>query len=172
RLSAKGRREAVSVQEAAQIFADRSAPLLLVFLGLIGIVPSPGLPVGALLGLVVICVAVSMLVRPDRLLIPDFIGRRRLPPRTLRRVMRHAVPCVRRLERWFRPRLTWAVTGAGMVVAVLGIAVQAIGLALPLPFGNTPFALGIVLTSLGLLTRDGLGALAGHLVGGAAAALF
>src|SRR5690606_34707611 len=92
-------------------------------------------------------------------------GRRKLPPKLLRRIMRYAVPFVRRLERWFRPRLTWAVTGLGMVLAVIAIAIQAVGLALPLPFGNMPFALGIVLTSLGLLTRDGLGALAGHAVG-------
>lgn len=172
RLSTKGRSQAVSLHEAVQIFADRSAPLLLLFLGLVGFVPSPGLPIGAVTGLVVICVAFSMLVRPHRPLIPGFIGRRKLSPRMLRRVMRYAVPFVRKLERHFRPRLTWAVSGLGMVLAVLGIAVQAVGLALPLPFGNTPFALGIVLISLGLLTRDGLGALAGHMVGGLAAVGF
>src|SRR3546814_12186355 len=87
-----------------------------------------------------------MLLRPDRPLIPDFLGRRKLPPKLLRRLMRYAVPLVRKLERWFRPRFTWAVTGLGMVLAVIAIAIQAIGLALPLPFGNMPFALGIVLT--------------------------
>lgn len=165
RLSSKGRHEAISVHDAVQLFADRSAPLLLLFLGLLGFIPSPGLPLGAVTGAVVICVALSMLVRPDRPLIPSFLGRRKLPPKLLRRIMRYAVPFVRRLERWFRPRLTWAVTGLGMVLAVIAIAIQAVGLALPLPFGNMPFALGIVLTSLGLLTRDGLGALAGHAVG-------
>lgn len=172
RLSAKGRREAISVDDAVRLFADRSAPLLLLFLGLIGFVPSPGLPIGALTGAVVICVAVSMLVRPQRPLIPGFLGRRKLSPKLLRGVMRYAVPFVRRLERWFRPRLTWAVSGLGLALAVIGIAIQAIGLALPLPFGNTPFALGIVLISLGLLTRDGLGTLAGHAVGTASAGAF
>jgi hypothetical protein len=57
-------------------------------------------------------------------------------------------------------------------VAVIGIVIQGVGLALPLPFGNVPFALGIVLIALGLLTRDGLGALAGHFVGIASMALF
>ena len=172
RLSSKGRSEAISVQEAVQLFAGRSAPLLLLFLGLIGFIPSPGLPIGALTGAVVICVAISMLVRPHRPLIPGFLGRRKLSPKLLRGIMRYAVPFVRKLERWFRPRLTWAVTGAGAVLAVIGISIQAIGLALPLPFGNTPFALGIILISLGLLTRDGLGALAGHAIGFAAAAVF
>lgn len=172
RLSRKGRSEAISVHDAVALFADRSAPLLLLFLGLIGFIPSPGLPIGAVIGAVVICVAFSMLVRPHKPLIPGFLGRRRLSPKLLRGVMRYAVPFVRRLERWFRPRLTWAISGLGLVLAVLGIAVQAIGLALPLPFGNTPFAFGIVLISLGLLTRDGLGALAGHAVGGLAAAIF
>lgn len=172
RLSAKGRSEAVSVYEAIQLFADRSAPLLLLFLGLIGFIPSPGLPIGAVTGAVVICVAFSMLVRPHRPLIPGFLGRRKLSPRLLRRVMRYAIPFVRKLERHFRPRFSWAISGLGMVLAILGIAVQAVGLALPLPFGNMPFAFGIVLISLGLLTRDGLGALAGHAIGAISATGF
>src|SRR3546814_14055533 len=100
-----------SVHDAVGLFADRSAPLLLLFLGLLGFIPSPGLPLGAVTGAVVICVALSMLLRPDRPLIPDFLGRRKLPPKLLRRLMRYAVPLVRKLERWFRPRFTWAVTG-------------------------------------------------------------
>ncbi|WP_341703691.1 exopolysaccharide biosynthesis protein [Ferrovibrio sp.] len=172
RLRCRGRTDGVTLQQAVDSFAGRSTPLLLLFLGLLGFVPSPGLPLGMITGLAIICFAFGMLLRPGRPPIPAALARRHLSPGLLRRFMAFAIPFVRRLERWFRPRLRWAVSGLGLVLAALGIAVQAVGLALPLPFGNLPFALGIVLIALGLLTGDGLGALAGHAVGLASAAVF
>lgn len=152
--------------------AQRSTPLLLLFLGLLGFIPSPGLPLGMIVGSLVVCVALSLLFRPDNPPIPGLLGRRRLSAALLRRFMTFAIPFTRRLERRFRPRMTWVVRGMGVTVAAVGIAIQGIGLALPLPFGNIPFAFGIVLIALGLLTRDGLGALAGHFVGIASMVLF
>lgn len=172
RLRRLGRTDGLTLQQAMQSMADRSTPLLLLFLGLLGFVPSPGLPLGMITGSMVICLAFGMLLRPGRPLIPHLLGRRRLPPGLLRKFMAFSIPFVRRLERNFRPRLGWLVSGFGLVVAALVIIVQGIGLALPLPFGNLPFAFGIVLIALGLLTGDGLGALAGHAVGLASTAGF
>jgi hypothetical protein len=172
RLRRHGRHDGMTLAEASSIVAQRSTPLLLLFLGLLGFLPSPGLPLGMITGTLVVCIALGMLLRPGPPPIPGFLGRRRLSARLLHRAMRFAIPFVRRLERGFRPRLAWAVSGAGAAIAALGLVVQGIGLALPLPFGNLPFAFGIVLLSLGLLTRDGLGALAGHFVGIASMGLF
>lgn len=162
----------MTLAEAGTVVAQRSTPLLLLFLGLLGFIPSPGLPLGMIVGSLVVCVAVGLLFRPDKPPMPALLGRQRLSAGLLRRFMCFAIPFVRRLERWFRPRLTWAVSGLGAVLAAVAIVVQGIGLALPLPFGNLPFALAIVLIALGLLTRDGLGALAGHFVGIASTGLF
>jgi hypothetical protein len=172
RLRRHGRRDGVTIAEASSVVAHRSAPLLLLFLGLLGFIPSPGLPLGFITGLLVISVAVGLLFRPDNPPIPRLLGRQRLSAGLLRRSMAFAIPFVRRLERRCRPRLTWLASGLGLSVAALGLAIQGIGLALPLPLGNLPFALGIVLIALGLLTRDGLGVLAGHFVGIASTALF
>ncbi len=162
----------MTLADASGIVAQRSTPMLLLFLGLLGFIPSPGLPLGVIVGSLVVCVALGLLAQPDKPPIPGLLGRRRLSAGLLRRFMTFAIPFIRRLERRFRPRMTWVVSGFGVVVAAIGIAIQGIGLALPLPFGNVPFAFGIVLTALGLLTRDGLGALAGHFVGIASMGLF
>ena len=172
RLRRHGRADGLTLDQATQMLAGRSTPLLLLFLGLLGLVPSPGIPLGTVTGSLVICVALGMLLRPERPMIPGALGRRRLPPGLLHKLMAFAIPFVRRLERYFRPRLSWLVSGFGLALAALGIVIQGIGLALPLPFGNFPFALGIVLTALGLLTGDGLGTLLGHAVGLASAAGF
>ena len=165
RLHRASRGRSITLRDAIQHFAGRSSAFLLLFLGLLGFIPSPGLPLGLITGLLVVCAAAGLVLHPKHPLIPGILGRRVLPAGLLRRFMQFAIPFVRRLERHFRPRLAWAVSGFGILLAALAIAVQGIGLALPLPFGNAPFALGIVLTALGLLTRDGLGALAGHAVG-------
>jgi hypothetical protein len=172
RLRRESRGRSITFREAIQHFAGRSTAFLLLFLGLLGFVPSPGLPLGMITGLLVICAAAGLVLRPKQPLIPGILARRVLPAGLLHRFMQFAIPFVRRLERHFRPRLAWAVSGIGLLVAALAIMVQGVGLALPLPFGNVPFALGIVLTALGLLTRDGLGALAGHAVGIASTGLF
>lgn len=172
RLRRHGRTRAMTLRDAMQVFAERSTPLLLLFLGLLGFIPSPGLPLGLFTGMLVICAAAGLLWRARHPPIPDLLARRELPAGLLRRFMLFAIPFVRKLERYFRPRLTWLVSGFGVGLAAIGLIVQGIGLALPIPFGNAPFALGIVLIALGLLTRDGLGALAGHLVGIASMALF
>lgn len=155
----------MTLREATQVFAERSTPLLLLFLGLLGFIPSPGLPLGFITGTLVVCVAIGLVLRPHHPPIPGLLARRELPAGLLRRFMLFAIPFVRKLERHFHPRMTWLVSGFGIGLAALGLIIQGIGLALPIPFGNAPFALGIVLIALGLLTRDGLGALAGHLVG-------
>ncbi|WP_374299434.1 exopolysaccharide biosynthesis protein [Ferrovibrio sp.] len=172
RLRRLGRADGLTLHQAVQSLADRSTPLLLLFLGLLGLVPSPGIPLGTITGSLVVCIAIGMLLRPRQPMIPRSLGRRRLSADLLNRFMSFAIPFVRRLERKFRPRLSWLVSGAGFVLAALVIIVQGIGLALPLPFGNLPFAFGIVLIALGLLTGDGLGALAGHVIGLASTAGF
>ncbi len=170
RLRQLGRDRAVTLEEAAEICAGRSMPLLLLFLGLLALVPSPGLPVGFFVGLLIIIVALAvllgMLARSRHpIALPGILGRRSLPAAHMRRFMTHAIPTVRKLERHFRPRLPWMVGGLGLVLAMLGIILQAAALALPIPFANAPFATGIVLIALGLLTRDGLGVLAGQVLG-------
>lgn len=63
-----------------------------------------------------------------------------------------------------RPRLTvLSSKPLVMVTALLLIAMGAV-LALPIPFGNSLPGAAIVALSLGLLTRDGLGMIAGYVL--------
>lgn len=91
--------------------------------------------------------------------------------RGVRRLIDRAEPWLRRLERWLRPRpspLT-AEPGERLVgIALIGLSVV---LALPVPFGNTPVALSIIVIALGQLEGDGLALMAG-IVAGIAASLW
>lgn len=171
KLRRLGRDRPVTLAEAAELFAERSALLLLLFLGLLGLMPSPGLPLGFLTGSLIVAIAggmlLALLLRRDhgQALLPGMLARRELSSGFLDRFLRYMIPRLRWVERHFRPRLTWMLGGLGLALALLGIMIQAIGLALPIPFANAPFAVGIILIALGLLTRDGLGVLAGQTLG-------
>ncbi len=161
----------LTLAEIAAALGERSGLLLTLFLSVVALLPSPGLPIGALFGCAVVVLAVGVIPGRAAVSLPRRIGGWRLPRRVLDGVLRRAVPTLRRIERRLRPRADWAVSGVGALAAAIMMMVQGVLLALPIPFGNAAPALAIAALALGLLTRDGLGVLAGHAIGLMAAGL-
>jgi hypothetical protein len=88
-----------------------------------------------------------------------------------RRIVERIEPWLVRLERWLRPRPSPLTAGIGeklVGVALIGLSVV---LAVPVPLGNTPIALSIMLLALGLLEGDGHALMLG-LAAGLAAVLW
>ncbi len=154
-----------TLAEVAGALGERSGLMLTLFLSVIAMLPSPGLPIGAVFGAAVVVLAVGVIPGRDAVGLPRRIAAWRLPRRVLDGVLRRAVPALRRIERRLRPRIGWAVSGAGALAAALMLMLQGVLLALPIPFGNVAPALAIAALALGLLTGDGLGVLAGHAIG-------
>ena len=72
----------------------------------------------------------------------------------------------RQLEKFVRPRLAFLHAGAGMIRLIgLGIVIAGLGLMLPLPipFSNHLPAWAVVLLAIGMMEKDGLCVLLGHL---------
>lgn len=172
RLRRMGGPEGPTLTEMSGHFAERSLPLAILVFGLFGAVPSPGLPTGFLFGSLVMLLTVQMMVGASRPALPGFVGRRRVPKRALDAILRRAVPLLRRIERRFRPRLPVVSRAPLTVVTALMLLAMGLLLALPIPFGNAAPGLAIVALSLGLLTRDGLGILAGWVASLGAFAFF
>lgn len=161
RLRRMGGAEGPTLHDMSGHFADRSLPLAILVFGLFGTVPSPGLPTGFLFGSLVVLLTGQMMLGARTPALPAFLGRRRVPKRALEALLRRAVPLLRRVERRFRPRLH--AFSRRPLTLVTGLLLLAMGilLALPIPFGNAAPGAAIVALSLGLLTRDGVGILAG-----------
>ncbi|CAA7621221.1 exopolysaccharide biosynthesis protein [Magnetospirillum sp. UT-4] len=151
-----------TLAEAAEALSERSVLVMLLLLAALGMVPSPGLPLGMITGLLVVWLSLGRLwsATPPRL--PAVLAGRRLPRPVLDAALGRLVPVLRRMERRAKVRLTPLATGPGAVLATLGIAVQGVVLAAPIPFGNLPPAAAILALAGGLAVRDGALVALGH----------
>jgi hypothetical protein len=145
--------------------ADHSAALVLLLAGTLAMVPSPGLPVGFVFGSIAALVAVRTAWRPGPVYVPHWLARRPLPRALIDALARRAPALLRRIERRTRPRLGVLARGPAASLGYLMVALQALLVALPVPFGNTLPGMAIVLLALGLARGDGAVVAAGHLVG-------
>ena len=157
--------------QAMAHFGSGATMVTVLFFGLLALVPSPGLPVGLILGSAVALIVSRMLIRGGDVVLPSFIASRRLPRTLLDAVLRRTIPLLRRTEKRMRPRLVRFSTGTGATAAGLMIIAQGMILAFPVPFGNAFPGAAIVVLALGLLGRDGICVLVGHGLGVLAAVL-
>jgi hypothetical protein len=80
-------------------------------------------------------------------------------------LIRGALPWIKRLEIFVRPRLGF-ITG-GFFSNLIGLAglIMALSVMVPLPLTNTVPSMGIALMAIGVIMRDGLAVIGGMIVG-------
>lgn len=146
---------------AARLGADGALGLLLLLLAIPAIVPSPGLPIGAVFGTAIAVIALQTIAGVRSLRLPRWLARRRFDTDRVRAAVRRVAPLLRRIDRRLKPRLIgltrpWAVRLIGLVVLIQGVLIT-----LPIPFGNTLPGLAVLVLALGLTARDGAAVAAG-----------
>jgi hypothetical protein len=164
-LHAKVKGKSLTFAELKQALQGRGPAMLLILLALpFCFFPIPGLstPFG-----IAICLIGACLMIGREPWLPRFIMRRRLSPVRLTQLLTGAVKMTRQLEKFVRPRLAFLHTGPGMLQLIgLVIFIAGLGLMLPLPipFSNHLPAWAVVLLAIGMMEKDGLCALLGHLI--------
>lgn len=159
----------MSLGEVETHLKDRGYALLVLFLAAPFPIPSiPGLSVPFGLAIMLIGTAFMLRRRPQ---LPKFILRKKLEFTTLQKVIPFVARLMERLERYMKPRLKLLVTGPVMT-SLFGLGIVSGGfflaLPLPIPLTNGLPALSIIFLITGMLCRDGLMILAGHVMGLAA----
>jgi hypothetical protein len=163
-LCARVKGKSLTSSELKQALKGRGPAMLLILLAVpFCFFPIPGLstPFG-----IAICFIGACLVSGREPWLPRFIMRRRLSPTRLTQLLTGAVKMARQLEKFVRPRLAFLHTGPGMVQLIgLAIVIAGLGLMLPLPipFSNHLPAWAVVLLAIGMMEKDGLCVLLGHL---------
>ncbi len=155
-----------TVDDIITALGSRSFGIVLVLFGLPNLLPVPGLPI--LCGFIIGIIAFQMVIGKDHLLLPRWVGQRRLKRDDLARVVQKAAPTLRKVESLMRPRLLALTTPTMSRVSGVVLLVLAVALMAPIPFfGGIAPGFSVILLGLGLAERDGL-----FLVGGAVASVF
>ncbi|HUC68029.1 MAG TPA: exopolysaccharide biosynthesis protein [Stellaceae bacterium] len=172
RLAEDRRAPRISIADLLSALSDHGFGLLLLLLALPNAVPGPLIPgfsVPFALGIAALGLQLALGMHTPRL--PRRLQRLSMDGARFRRMVDRTEPLLLRLERWLKFRPSTLTDGPGeRLVGVTLIALSAV-LALPVPFGNMPVALSIIVIALGQLEADGAALLAG-IVAGLAATLW
>lgn len=156
----------LSVGDIVAVLRDRAFALLVVLLGLPNCLPMPP-PIPLICGLLLLLVAVQIIAGMSAPWLPRKLLRQSIARETIERAVSRAVPLLKRLERWSRPRMNVFETALGM--RSMGVLLLALSLALivaPPFFGQIPLGLAVSLIGLGLVERDGILVVIGLVLGG------
>ncbi len=111
--------------------------------------------------------SIQMILGQDSPWLPQWLTRKKIQRQALARLVEKAVPLLRRIERLMKPRMRFASSRAGEKLIGVFAFVFALSIALPIPvpFTNLLPGLGILVMSLGLLSKDGLTIITGMIMG-------
>lgn len=153
------------------VLRDRAFALLIVLLGLPNCLPMPP-PIPLVCGLLLALVAAQILAGRAAPWLPEALLHRSIRRGDVQRAVRRALPVLRRLERWSRPRIMMLDSAFAMRLMGLLLLTLALGLLVAAPVvGQIPLGIAVCLVGLGLVERDGVVVLVGFAVGSAGLAL-
>lgn len=153
--------EGVSLQWLAQAHGPAAHGSLLLLLAVPCLLPVPG--AGTVVGMGIVALAVALWRTPGMLTLPGRVAGFRLSPRWAGRVLRLLAGTYALAGRVARQRLSHLATGHPRLLLAALVAVMAVIIVLPIPFGNVLPALALMLLGIGLLFHDGLAVLLGWL---------
>lgn len=157
----------VTLSEIRDLLGQEGLLLLTIFLNLIFLIPVSIPGVSTVFGAAILLIGFSRLFNRS-LWLPRRVRERQLPTEKLRMGLQKGLLWFKRLERISHPhRLNWISTG-GMMAVVNDCALILGAVLLMAPFGLVPFsntlpAVAIIFLAIGLLERDGICIVLGHL---------
>jgi len=140
--------------------------ILVALLTLVFLIPVSIPGVSTVFGAAILLISVSRLLRRN-LWIPSTLEHRVIGTRKLRPLLRKALSWLKKIETVSRPnRMGWLATdGAVGTLNSLALILGAVLLMMPfglIPFSNTFPAVAILFLAIGLLQKDGVSVLLGH----------
>lgn len=143
--------ERVTLEWLLGNLGERSFGILLLFLGMIGLLPGAG----TFTGLLLFIPAAQMVLGRNSPVLPDFVGKRRLPRTAIAWLLRRVAPSLAWIERFTFPRWQTPFRSTRRVIGFMVMLLAATVLS-PIPFASIIPNLAIMLLALGLLEKDGV----------------
>ena len=163
RLQSDGK--SLTVDDLEKSLQGRGFSILLLLLALpFCVIPVPGLSTPFGFAVFIIGLRLAAGLKPW---LPAFILRKKIPPARLRTVLDGGIRFAKTMEKLVKPRWRFLQRWPGML-NLIGLSIASGGLLLllplPTPFSNTIPAWAVVLLSVGMMERDGLFVLLGHIM--------
>ena len=159
-------RTGITLSELINRVGNDGLLILVALLTLVFLIPVSIPGVSTVFGAAILLISVSRLFRRN-LWIPSTLEHRVIGTRKLRPLLRKALSWLKKIETVSRPnRMGWlAADGAMGTLNSLALILGAVLLMMPfglIPFSNTFPAVAILFLAIGLLQKDGVSVLLGH----------
>jgi hypothetical protein len=156
--------EEITFGQMLDALGERGFGLMLMLFAVPNLLPFPGVPgVSFVTGMAILFISVQLILAKDEPAFPDWISRKSFSRAQLSKFIMKTNPLLHWLEKPIRPRLAPVVAGfAERLIGVAGV-IHALTLALPIPMGNLPQAVALILLALALIELDGLMAILGYI---------
>ncbi|HEV7866741.1 MAG TPA: exopolysaccharide biosynthesis protein [Chthoniobacteraceae bacterium] len=155
---------AVTIEEIESLLQGRGFAMFILLLSAPFLVPAPGLSTPFGIAIAVLGLRIALGQKPS---LPPFILRRKIKYSVLEGVITRLARIVEKLERHIKPRMHYLERPLMINLIGVGIVSSAFILALPvpIPFSNGLPAVSIMLLAAGMMERDGLLVIWGHIFG-------
>ncbi len=156
----------ISLREIKISLHERGFGLLMIIFALPLSIPLP-LPPGATFipALPLVWFSIQMLQGVDSPWLPNWIAKKKIKRETVALIIEKGAPYLKKIEKLLRARFPFASSRKGERLVGLFCLIFSISILIPLPFTNLIPAVGIVLMSLGLLSKDGIVIALGMILG-------
>lgn len=162
KIGRKKEGDKTKISELMEDFSENGILLVMIFFSLPIAVPLPYPPgFTTILGIPLMILSIQMIVGSKKVRLPSRINNYEIKNSTLKMISDKTVPIIRGIEKYIKPRLSFAQSVYCERFIGVVCLIAAFSVALPIPFTNAIPALGIVVMSLGLLNRDGIVIIAG-----------
>lgn len=159
-------RDVISVAEIKESLSERGFGVLMAIAALPLCLPFPAPPgYTTFFSIPLFILATQMIFGAHSPWLPKWIERKEISRAKLAKFFDKAVPLLQKIERLLKPRMINGNVGSWEKLIGISSFIFAASIAIPLPLTNLPPGYGILIMSLGLLSKDGLTILIGLVVG-------
>ncbi len=145
----------LTLAEILSRLGDRAYGLAILLFALPNTIPV-GIPgISSICAVPLMLFALQLMIGRQRLWLPRWLASRSVPTESFNSMIRNALPRLRKIERYIKPRMEhfttdWMEKKVGLMVFILSAIIF-----LPIPLGNFIPAICMCIMAMGLLSKDG-----------------
>ena len=154
-IAKKWDKETITLEELLHEIGPRSFGLIIFILSVPNILPISIPGISTVLGLVIVILAFQLILDYQEPVLPKFIANKKIPFKPFAKILRRLLRTVRKTERFLKPRWAGLSENRSRKAVSFLIIILALSMMLPIPFGNPPPAISLMIIAAGLIERDG-----------------